>query len=260
MLLQPAPAPLDEFFEHLRGAQMRLLMLDYDGTLAPFHRDPARAAPYPGVLPLLDKIQADARNRLVIVSGRWTRDLLPLLPLARRPEIWGCHGWERLYPDDRYNLAPVSEAALHALVALDELGVEVRTLGGRCEQKPVSVAFHWRGLRQARAEAVRALACERWALLDDRESLCLYEFDGGIEFRAPGRNKGYAVEILLAEAGPDAVAAFIGDDLTDEDAFAAMAGRGISVLARAHARTTGANYRVTPPDELLTFLKRWTVT
>lgn len=87
---------LSDFFETLRGAPQRILMLDYDGTLAPFQLDHARAVPYPGVTEILDAIMEDPRTRLVIVSGRWTRDLLPLLPLRRRPEIFGSHGIEQL--------------------------------------------------------------------------------------------------------------------------------------------------------------------
>lgn len=248
---------VEGFFARLGRAPRRLLMLDYDGTLAPFHPDPAQALPYPGVLPLLDALVDREHTRLIVVSGRWTRDLLPLLPLRRRPEIWGCHGWERLWPDNRYSLAPIAEPALQALVALDELGDRVRALGGRCEQKPRSVAFHWRGLTRSQSEAIRCFVRERWALLGWTGTMELHEFDSGIEFRVPGRNKGDVVKTLLDEAGSEAVAAYLGDDLTDEDAFLAIAGHGLPVLVRPEPRATAAAHRLNPPHELLAFLEKW---
>src|SRR5438105_8801942 len=108
---------VEDFFMRLQRAPQGVLILDYDGTLAPFREDPAAAEPYPGVRERLDAIMDNPRTRLVIVSGRWTKDLLPLLHLRRLPEIWGSHGWEQLRPDGQYTLAPISKGALRALVA-----------------------------------------------------------------------------------------------------------------------------------------------
>jgi trehalose-phosphatase len=85
---------LGDLFRSLGGAARRALMLDYDGTLAPFHVDPVRAEPYPGVREALAAILSAGHTRLVVVTGRATRDLLPLLRLNPGPEIWGSHGWE----------------------------------------------------------------------------------------------------------------------------------------------------------------------
>jgi trehalose-6-phosphatase len=62
---------------------------------------------------------------------------------------------------------------------------------------------------------------------------------------------------ILGELGAGAVAAYLGDDLTDEDAFVAIKGRGLAALVRAEARPTAADIRLRPPDELLAFLRRW---
>jgi trehalose-6-phosphatase len=51
--------------------------------------------------------------------------------------------------------------------------------------------------------------------------------------------------------------AYLGDDLTDEDAFRALKGKGLSVLVRKESRTTEADCWLKPPDELLDFLKKW---
>ena len=54
-----------------------------------------------------------------------------------------------------------------------------------------------------------------------------------------------------------AVAAYLGDDLTDEDAFKAIKGKGIGVLVREEPRKTAADIWIKPPDELLSFLSNW---
>jgi trehalose-phosphatase len=76
----------------VRTARHRALLLDYDGTLAPFQIDPARAEPYPGVREAIATILAAGHTRLAIVTGRAIRDLVPLLrldPLPTRNETLG---------------------------------------------------------------------------------------------------------------------------------------------------------------------------
>src|SRR3989344_898282 len=99
--LDPSFNP-DVFFARERAETSRVLMLDYDGTLAPFHVNPKEAVPYNGIVPLLNEIQDAGHTRLEIVSGLWTKDLIPLLKLKQMPEIWGSHGWERLEPQGQY--------------------------------------------------------------------------------------------------------------------------------------------------------------
>jgi len=113
-ILQPV-LDLDVFFAHVHTASSRVLMLDYDGTLAPFHEDPAQARPYSEIPALLDAIIQTGQTRLVIVSGRWIKNLVPLLGLRVMPEIWGSYGWERSLPDGDYSSAPVQTSAFEAL-------------------------------------------------------------------------------------------------------------------------------------------------
>ena len=51
--------------------------------------------------------------------------------------------------------------------------------------------------------------------------------------------------------------AYLGDDRTDEDAFRALRGRGLSVLVRAEPRETAADAWIRPPEELIEFLRTW---
>ena len=247
---------IETFFTRVRSAPVRVLMLDYDGTLAPFRVRPADAAPYPGVIPVLDGIMESGGTRVVIVSGRWTKDLLPLIGLERRPEVWGSHGWERL-PAGSDDVAPVRSKAAARLATVEDWAPELEAIGARTERKPSGIAFHWRGLSSDRIADIHRALSEKWTALGSSSELGWHDFDGGIELRASGRDKGDVVRALAVEVGGDAALAYLGDDLTDEDAFAAMPGHGAAVLVRAEFRPTAANLWIKPPDELIAFLNRW---
>ncbi|MFP5350441.1 MAG: trehalose-phosphatase [Gammaproteobacteria bacterium] len=252
----PSGPKIDAFFAKLAPAARRLLLLDYDGTLAPFQVDPASAEPYAGVREVLDAIMHDPRTQVVIVSGRPARDIWPLLNLARRPVVWGSHGWEVLDADGEYRCGPLDARSLR--VALhDGVWVErAKQLGGRVEIKPGSIAVHWRGVDAARIPDIRHVVREHWLAHARDWRLTWTDFDGGVEMRVPGRDKGYVIESLLT-AYPNAVAAYLGDDLTDEDAFKALKDAGLSVLVRASYRPTVAHAWLRPPEQLLEFLERW---
>lgn len=250
------PFDIDRFFDRVRSTRTRVLMLDYDGTLAPFRDHTADAAPYPEVVPLLNAIMDARHTRVVVVSGRWVKDLIPLLGLAHEPEVWGSHGWERVRVG-RYDEARVPPGTRTLLLALDEWSGAVEALGGRVERKPAGVAFHWRGLSRVETDAIRDALTERWVLLARPNLLEWHEFDGGVELRASGRDKGDVVRALVDEAGADAALAYLGDDLTDEDAFRAMPEGGASILVREERRPTAARMWLKPPHELVGFLNRW---
>jgi len=247
---------LEGFFRDVARAPRRLLLLDYDGTLAPFRIDPADAKPYPGVIERLEAIMEDPRCCVMIVSGRWIRDLLPLLALKNLPEIWGSHGWEKLRFDGEYELAELQEIAHRGLAEVKTWAAQIENAGGRCEHKVGSLAVHWRGLTLEHITEIRRIVFERWSTTGPHQALVWHDFDGGIELRAPGRNKGYAVREALADT-PNVAAAYLGDDLTDEDAFKAIEGRGLSILVRPHYRPTAAQLWLRPPEDLLDFLSRW---
>lgn len=250
-----APTACDLFFAQLSGASRRVLLLDYDGTLAPFSPDRTRAYPYPAIPELLDCIVTTCRTRLVLISGRAAREIPPLLGLNLHPEILGTHGLERLYPDGRYEVAPlnatVQQALAEAGVQLQEAGLEELT-----EIKPGAVAVHWRGLDTSWVEDVRSQAYRALSPMAFQPGLLLAEFDGGLELRARSRGKGDAVQTILSEIG-DAPVAYLGDDTTDEEAFRALHGRGLSVLVRPIHRFTAAQMWLRPPAELEQFLVDW---
>ena len=100
---------LAAFLEQIRAAPVSVLLLDYDGTLAPFHVDRSRAYPYPGIVSLLDRIVRCGKTRIIIISGRSIVELGTLLAPMNSFEMWGSHGLERQLSDGSYSRVQVSE-------------------------------------------------------------------------------------------------------------------------------------------------------
>jgi trehalose-phosphatase len=232
-----------------------LLMLDYDGTLAPFQEDRMQALPWPGVPERLDRLSTLSSVHLALITGRSARELASLLPVKRSVEIWGSHGREHLAANGAYtssDLAPAQKAVLDQLEnALREAG-----FGSQIERKPASLAAHWRGLLPDAAVSIEQVARNTFGASGERSGLQLLVFDGGVEVRSDSINKGHAALHLLTRF-PTATAAYLGDDTTDEDAFAALRGRGLTVLVRSEPRPSQAAYWLEPPHDLLAFLDAW---
>jgi trehalose 6-phosphate phosphatase len=248
------------FVAAIPAASERVLMLDYDGTLAPFHIRPEAAVPYPEVAASLAEIVASGGTRIVVVSGRPARELPPLLQVDPLPEIWGSHGWERLMPDGSHAMEEPLADARTALERAAQVVQRVMPAHARLERKLASIALHWRGVPEGEIERLHAQARAVWEpVIASGSGLELLSFDGGLELRAAGCNKQYAVKTVLSQTGEGSVVAYLGDDMTDEDAFQAVKPRGLAVLVRPQFRPTAADVWLRPPEELVAFMQHWTV-
>ncbi|MGD0627746.1 MAG: trehalose-phosphatase [Terracidiphilus sp.] len=249
---------LDAFFTTFAGGATPLLLIDYDGTLAPFRVNRFEAQPWAGARTLLERIQRQGRTRMAIITGRPAAEIAPLLKIDLPLEVWGLHGAERLSPDGRREL---EAAAPGAQQKLEELRAFLRrdSLGGLLEDKPNAAVMHWRGVPPRKARLIEKRTRELFEPLAQLDGLNLLEFEAGLELRV-GRDKGGAVDMILGEADPDAPVAYLGDDLTDEAAFRAVkaaGSRGLSVLMRRECRETCADIWLRPPEDLKEFLQRW---
>lgn len=246
---------VEQFLRSVAGAPFSVLLLDYDGTLAPFSVDRARAVPYPGVADALQRIIDAGRTRLAIITGRDAREVPLLLDLQPRPDVWGAHGLQRLRPDGTCEMPEIPLLVSHAL-ADARRWLEYQGLLDLAEIKPGSIAVHWRRFGDSASE-LRTRVLLGWFRIADRNSLKLLEFEGGVEMRMAGPHKGDAVRTVLAEVGPDVPVAYLGDDATDERAFQALERRGLTVLVRPTPRRTSAQVWMRVPDDLLEFLSLW---
>jgi len=238
------PATTTQLLHDYQAANQRLLLLDYDGTLAPFHADPQRARPDEELLLLLRALTDNPRNRVVVISGR-DRDTLHKwlghLPLDFIAE----HGvWLRAAGEDWQLFQPLRNDWKAELRPVLELYV-ARTAGSFIEEKEYSLVWHF---RRADAElgAVRARdLLSHLTFMASNTDLQVLEGNKVIEIKNAGINKGTAAARWLGQYEPTFTLA-IGDDRTDEDTFGAMppeaytvkVGTGARSRARFHVRST----------------------
>lgn len=191
-----------------------LLLLDYDGTLAEIVARPEEAYPHPAVPELLGRLRA--RFPLYLVTGRSVRDLEALLPVPGL-QVVGVHGMEAGTLGGEVTQL-VDKTALGALevvrTRLPDLA-EAQCDGLRVEDKGAAIALHYRGVGDGGVEAL-----QRWA---DAVPNSLDQLWGKmvLELRPAGYSKGLAAARLARTHAP-ATPVFIGDDTTDEEAFAAL--------------------------------------
>ena len=246
---------MEEFFGLLATAEQAALLLDFDGTLAPFRVDPSKSHPWAGVSQRLDEIQKTRRTYLAIVTGRPASDVAQLLGMKTIPEIWGLHGAQRLNATGQLEQEPLS-AGQQAVIRDARAVIRGAGMHWRIEEKPNAVAVHWRGESQRHVQSLKLKAHGLLQPFAEGAGVKLLTFDGGLELRA-GRNKGDAVRLILQELPVGVPAAYLGDDLTDEDAFEAINGRGLSVLVRREWRPGSAQTWLRPPVQLREFLTAW---
>lgn len=242
-------------WDRVRHARRRLLFLDYDGTLAPFHAERDRAVPFPGTLERLRTIVGGGATTVAIVSGRPLAELGPLLddlPVLRIGE----HGWEEQEPGGAVHRHPLDPAVAAALDEAHDAVVR-RGHGDRIERKRAALVLHVRGLAPAAAEELKATCRELWRPWPARVGVRLDEPNGGLELRATGRDKGTAVGERIARAGAGTFAVYVGDDRTDEDAFRVVRGSGLGIRVGAPDVPTLAEARLPGPEAMPSFLDRW---
>ncbi len=255
---EPDSEAASRFFAQVSEAQQPLLVCDYDGTLAPFHDDKMQALPAEGVEQELQRI-AEGRSALAFVTGRPAQELICLLPLAARCEIWGMHGREHRTAAGVSRLLEPTAAQKQALDAA-EATLRDLNLGAAVERKVASVALHWRlaPVGSRHREELETAANKAFAPHADQDALALLPFDGGLELRADDHTKGHATAALLRAVPDPSASAYLGDDTTDEDAFREIvAAGGLPLLVREPSRLSHARYVVTPPAGLLAFLRAW---
>lgn len=218
-----------------------LIACDYDGTLAPIVEDPSTAVPLPEAVAAIRALAALPQTSVAVVSGRALRDLATLSRLPSEVHLVGSHGSEfdigfveRLSPE----LVAVRTQVRNALreIAADHPGV-------RLERKPASVAMHTRGVDpQVAAAAIEAVR-NGPATFD---GVTVTQGKEVIELSVVATHKGTAVDQLRTQLSASAVL-FIGDDVTDENAFGNLQGPDLGI--KIGPGETKAGFRVAEPIE-----------
>jgi trehalose 6-phosphate phosphatase len=236
-----------------------LLCLDYDGTLAEFTSDPARAFPVASVRDALMRLAAADRIALAIVTGRRIADVRALIGIDAGIAYAGIHGLEFAGEDGVVRTEP---SALSSVAQLDEVRKWLASnvpqgAGFWVEDKRCAVGLHYRLAKPARAKVICRQFREFVAVhAPDLRLLPLNKID---EVMPRGASKAIAVAGLIRRFPPPFVPVYFGDDVTDEDAFRELGADGIGILVGPQ-RGSGAKYRVDGPvqvaSELLALAKQ----
>ena len=232
-------------------AHKRLLLLDYDGTLVPFHKRAEDAVPDAALLKMLKIMAADEHNHVVIISGRDNVTLnrwLGHLPL----DIIAEHGaWYKENGKGWYNI-PGLKTEWKKIVT-NILAVYSRhTPGSYIEEKAYSVAWHYRNSNSEIAvQNVKAIIKDLRMLLRENEVNVL-EGNKVLEIKCSAVNKGKATEKLLMRNTYDHILA-IGDDTTDEDMFKALPGNAFSI--KVGTNVSAAHYYLKSAGDVRSLLQ-----
>ncbi len=246
---------LKNFFEHLDEIREELsqkdvfLFLDYDGTLTPIVDTPDLAVFSPETRALVQ--QLCFKYKVSIVSGRATEDVRAKV---RIDNIFyaGSHGFEIVEPDGKVE---INAEVQKICPVIDEVYVKLterlkNVQGVLVEHVKYIVSTHYRLVSDEDFPQVEQAVED---ILKDYSSLRKTNGKKVFEIRPQiDWDKGKAVEWILDVLQFDFqknLAIYIGDDRTDEDAFAVLEGKGFGVLVAQEARDSKASYRIKNTDE-----------
>jgi len=236
---------------------MILLMLDFDGTLAPIRPRPEMARLPAGTLNLLDRLGRSPDIIMAVISGRKLAELKKLAPV-RGIYYAGCHGLEISGPGIKFT-HPRARAAIPYLKALlkDLRSLKSKLPGALIEDKGLSVALHFRHLSAKHIPLMNEQIVrlkKKYPRLLCQPGRKVYDFRPNVSW-----DKGRAVKLLLKKLyNKNPFPIYIGDDTTDEDAFRALRGIGLTLLVENREKERGrtaAVYRLASTSNVRTFLK-----
>jgi trehalose 6-phosphate phosphatase len=248
-----ALASLPEMEQRFQGKRV-VLFLDYDGTLTPIVERPEDALLTPEMRDVLRRLAT--RYTVAIVSGRDRADVQNLVALDELIYA-GSHGFDITGPGGLHLEQEEGRACLPDLdTAERDLAARLGSVAGaRLERKRFALAVHYRQVADGDIATVEKAVDE---VLGQHPSLKktggkkVFELRPNVEW-----DKGRAVLWLLHALdleGSEVLPIYLGDDLTDEDAFRALAGRGLSIVVKPPHQTC-ATYQVNDVPEVGTFLE-----
>ncbi len=237
--------------ENYKSTSKRLLLLDYDGVLAPFVSDPKDAKPSKKLLDTIKRLAEEKENDVVIISGRSQDDLddwLEHLPITLVAE----HGAATKHPGKEWELA-VKDSKLW----IDEIHPLLEKYaflapGAFVEEKACSIVWHYRKAGPYTAGKQIGIMKKELKPLINKYGLKLYMGSKIVEIKSPDITKGHAANALLTKAYDFILA--LGDDFTDEDMFSALPRRAFTL--KVGPGKTAARYRIADTNKVSALLKQ----
>ncbi|MGN6742971.1 MAG: trehalose-phosphatase [Amnibacterium sp.] len=240
------PAALREALARLAATERLLVALDFDGTLAPVVDRPDAARALPEARAAIERLIGTAGTRVALVSGRRLDDLERVARFGDEVLLVGSHGIE-LRLDDPDDALALNEREQRSMAVLEQVLEQVADSLDQVwlESKPAGYALHTRLATDRRSRVAHLVALqEAQAEVDD---LTVRQGKNVIEFSVRSTTKGEAVEHLRRYTEATAVL-YAGDDVTDEDAFAALGPGDLGL--KSGPGETAATHRVAGPAEV----------
>ena len=228
----------------------RLILLDYDGTLSPFVKNPEDAVPSKELLNLLKRMTADKKNKVVINSGRnrqvldnWFKGLdlgfaAEHGAFFKENDKWHKNVQEKITWDDE-------------ILRIVEHTID-KTPRSRMERKDSSLVWHYRNVDVWLAELRQKQLINALVAPASRLNLQIVPGNKIVEIKSPDFNKGSEVKRLLGKTNYDFILA-IGDDTTDEDMFHALPPGGVSIKVGHFSPV--AKYRIPVQSSVIPFFE-----
>lgn len=252
--LPSAMSDKSDIYDRAKGKKVAVFF-DYDGTLTPIVKHPEDA-----------KLQGDMKEAVellthhvpvAVVSGRDLRDIQNLVAMEKIYYA-GSHGYHIEGPNDLYL---ENEKASELLPMLDELENQLReTLakeikGSKIDRKKFAIAVHYRNVDQSQEDNLKQQVKK---IVENNKQLKLGTGKKILEIKpAIDWDKGKAVYWLMEKLNLDAnntLPIYIGDDITDEDAFRSIADDGVGILVGEHDQPTIAGYKLEDQEEVRQFI------
>lgn len=246
---------VDEILERLVGKRLALF-LDYDGTLTPIVKRPEDAVLSASVRVLLESLAR--RATVAIVSGRDLADVqdrVGLVDLAYAGshgfDITGPAGLRMQHEEAKLCLPELDRAEATLRKGLDEIE------GALVERKRFAIAIHYRLVAEeavVRIEQTVGKVGDAHPKLRRKAGKKIFELQPDVDW-----HKGRAVQWLIDQLGlaqEGVLPVYIGDDVTDEDAFEALKGTGLGIRVGAPHEPTKADYLLRDVEELEEFFGR----
>jgi trehalose-phosphatase len=241
------------------GGRRPAVFLDYDGVLTPIVSHPDLALMPEDARAVVRRLASI--TQVAVISGRDTADVRDKVALDG---VWyaGSHGFDIVGPHgttsgdgalDRFEqyIPPLIEAA-------DEIDRQVSAMPGvHVERKRFAVAVHFREAADDAEDTIERVVREigaREERLRVTTGKKIFELRPSVEW-----DKGKALEWLMGRLGLDLetiIPLYLGDDVTDEDAFAVLVGRGLGIVVGRDGAPTLAEYALEDPDEVHELLAR----
>ncbi|MFW5805127.1 MAG: trehalose-phosphatase [Bacteroidales bacterium] len=257
-LPEDLPHALDNFEEikNMLENKRPVLFLDYDGTLTPIVNDPDAA--------LLSgegrKVISELSDLITVavITGRDRKDIVSKMGIDSVIYA-GSHGFDITGPN---NLKMQYDKGKKALPLLDEaeknLSERLKGVkGAQVERKKYAIAVHYRNVKDDDVPEVKKAfyeELEKYDALKKGSGKKVLELKPDIEW-----HKGYALDWLMQKLGlnPEQnLPVFIGDDVTDEDAFSVVRENGLGIMTGSHGQNTAASYRLNDTKEVYRFLNK----